>query len=374
MKILYVHDTMAQWGGIQRIFADKMNCLAAMPGYEVCMLTYNQGSHELTYRLDSRVLYEDLQVLTHLQYRYHGLRRLWERWKRNRRLAAQLKRRINEMSPDIIVSSTSYHLQTLLRLNGTWKLIVESHIGFGLGDDHKSSDWKSRLRDRKLLSLMRRADVLVTITKGDAEQWRKYIPRVETIPNIVSLNTTGDVSDCTSKQVVFVARLTHQKAIPDLLRIWHLVNSRYPDWQLAVYGEGPEQETLQKAIGASGDNIVLHSPVSNIHDVYRASSILLMTSYYEAFGLVLAEAMSCGIPVVAFDSPYGPAEIITDGTDGFLVRNRNVEEYARRVCQLIADAGLRKQMGEAAVRSSQRFASEKIMPLWTQLFENLMKK
>ena len=99
--------------------------------------------------------------------------------------------------------------------------------------------------------------------------------------------------------------------------------------------------------------------------------MLVMSSLYEPFGLVLAEAMSCGLPVVAFDCPYGPADIITDEVDGYLIADRNIELFAQRVGQLISDYDLRVKMGKAAVISSQRYQASCIMPQWIQLFEQL---
>ena len=108
--------------------------------------------------------------------------------------------------------------------------------------------------------------------------------------------------------------------------------------------------------------------------MYMKNSILLMTSIYEPFGLVLPEAMSCGLPVVAFDCPYGPADIITDGVDGFIIKDRNVEEYANKVCLLMDDVSLRIKMGQAGIVSSQRYTAERIMPMWKQLFEQVVEQ
>ena len=104
------------------------------------------------------------------------------------------------------------------------------------------------------------------------------------------------------------------------------------------------------------------------------SSMLLLTSVYEPFGLVMPEAMSCGLPVVAFDCPYGPADIITDGVDGFLVKNRDINEFADRVCQLIENKELRMRMGQATIKSAQRYRADLIMPKWKDLFEQLCRK
>ena len=162
-----------------------------------------------------------------------------------------------------------------------------------------------------------------------------------------------------------MGRLVEQKGIPDLIEIWRIVNSRYPDWQLDVFGNG-EMESIPDI------KLFVHPPTANITKEYINSSMLLMTSIYEPFGLVLPEAMSCGLPVVAFDCPYGPAEIITNGVDGFLVKNRDIKRYVDSVCQLIESPGLRQTMGAAGIKASQRYQADKIMPQWKQLFEHLI--
>ena len=120
-------------------------------------------------------------------------------------------------------------------------------------------------------------------------------------------------------------------------------------------------------------NIVVHEPTSTIFEEYLRSSMLLMTSRYEPFGLVLPEAMSCGLPVVAFDCPYGPAEIITDGVDGFLIRNRSIEDYVDKVCLLMEDEKLRQRMGQRGVQSTQRYEANRVMPQWKRLFEQILE-
>ena len=102
--------------------------------------------------------------------------------------------------------------------------------------------------------------------------------------------------------------------------------------------------------------------------------MLLMTSFYEPFGLVLPEAMSCGIPVIAFNCPYGPADIIHHGDDGFLVDLGNVDDYANYVCRLMENEAMRKDMGQTAIFSSERYRADVVMPQWKNLFEKLMER
>ena len=82
--------------------------------------------------------------------------------------------------------------------------------------------------------------------------------------------------------------------------------------------------------------------------------------------------MSSGLRVVAFDCPYGPADIITHKSNGFLVSDRNINHYTDYVCQLIESPGLRQTMGVAGIKASQRYQADKIMPQWKQLFEHLI--
>ena len=155
-----------------------------------------------------------------------------------------------------------------------------------------------------------------------------------------------------------------QKDFDSLLRIWSIIFSRHSDWTLDIYTDGEVQ----------APGVCVFKPVTNMMEHYCNSSVLLLTSLFEPFGLVLPEAMSCGLPVVSFDCPYGPADIITDGVDGFLIKNRDILAFADRVCQLIEDKELRLRMGQAAVKSAQRYRADVIMPKWKELFESLCRK
>jgi glycosyltransferase involved in cell wall biosynthesis len=178
-------------------------------------------------------------------------------------------------------------------------------------------------------------------------------------------------SDCTAKRVLFVGRFEEQKNIGELISIWQLVHSKHPDWKLDLYGDGAQWEKYKQEADALNINIEVHKPSSQIMDVYRRSSIFVLLSLYEPFGLVIPEAMSCGLPVVTYDSPYGPSSIISDGEDGFLIPMHGCQAFADRVCQLIEDQELRQSMGKHAIESSRRFSADKIMPMWKQLFEKL---
>lgn len=108
-------------------------------------------------------------------------------------------------------------------------------------------------------------------------------------------------------------------------------------------------------------------------DCYRESAILISTSKYEPFGLVISEAMSCGVPAIAYDCPYGPSALISDGKDGFLVAPNDHETFAQRMRQLMGSRELRLKMGRHAAQSAQSYAASEIMPAWKKLFEELTR-
>lgn len=367
MRIVYVYPTLATLGGVERILVDKMNLLAQCGGYEIFALTYNQGDHPVPFSLDEHVHHIDLKVRTHAKYRYKALRRLWEGWKRSRWLRQRLKQKIAEIAPDILITTTSGELALLSKLKGAIPLVVESHGGYNHLIDYPTMTWAHRRDIRQRYRLLRKVEAIVSLTESDGQHWRPQYPQVRVIPNIVHLNPTDHNSDRSQKRIIFVGRLVEQKGIPELVAAWRIVYERHPDWQLHVYGEGDREHMLQSASG-----IQVFAPVKNIFEKYCECSMLVLTSRWEPFGLVIPEAMSCGLPVVSFEDD-GPCSIISDGEDGFLVKDRNVATLAERVCQLIDDEPLRQRMGQAAIQSAQRFAPEHIMPLWKEFFDSLKR-
>lgn len=363
MLLVYVTDTFAIWGGMERVLADKMNYLSERYGYDVVLMTVNQGDHAVPFSLNPRINHVDLGVRLHQQYGYRGVKRFLI----HRKLVTQLKDKIGkalqQIDADVIICAKLDFVGVLNEVRGKTPLIVESHT-LCRADYYEKSGLLRRIHIWEYKRQVKKADVVVVLTAGDAKDWREYNRNVCVIPNVVHINETDSYSDCTEKRIVFVGRYTLQKDFYCLLRIWSMVYSRHQDWTLDIYTDGD--------IDAPG--VRVYKPVANIIDKYCYSSILLLTSIFEPFGLVLPEAMSCGLPVVAFDCPYGPADIIKDGVDGFLIKNRDVNEFADRVCQLIEDRELRVRMGHAAVKSAQRYRADLIMPKWKDLFERLCRK
>lgn len=380
MKIVYVYPQFAHFAGTERILIDKMNYLSCQESMDIYVVTHEQGSHPFAYPLAPSVKHVDLDVCFYSLYKKGFL----ERQIKKNRYTQLLQRRYNqlmvEIQPDIVVTVTYYaNLLSLVRKCPVrYVKVLESHIDkkyIHSNDPVSHQSLKKRIRGmldmRALNQVASHYDLLVALNQGDAETWSKYL-KTRVIPNVVHLNSTKRYSNQESKHIIFVGRYTIQKGIPELFGIWEMVYQKHPDWYLDLYGDGETIEIPWTEEKRQQINIHVHEPVPDIFSRYIESSIFVLTSVYEPFGLVMPEAMSCGLPVVAFDCPSGPAQIITDGVDGFLIKNRDVNAFAEKLSLLIENPQLRMTMGKAAIRSSQRYSAERIMPQWINLFDELI--
>ena len=373
MKLLYVYQTLARYGGVERVLADKINYMANHYGYDIYMLTRDQGSHIIPFPLAESVHYEDLGIRLHTQYAYKGVCRLLKKIQLQILYEIRVRNKIREIQPDIIIGTDVMPARSLLRHKGKAKLVIESHSMYRMTYAEKTKNPLKILLKTLAFRAYRNADVLVSLTQGDAKDWeiRNRNKTIKVIPNVVNLNKTGLYSNHNSKKVIFVGRFAKLKGIPYLIEIWKKVHTLHPDWSLEFYGDGEEKEKFLPMM--SSININVHQPTSNIHEEYCKCSISILTSISESFSLVIPESMSCGLPVVSFDCPYGPKDIIIDGEDGYLIPQFDMEMFADRICFLIEHKDICRKVGEKAILSSQRFSENSIMPQWKTLFESLVE-
>jgi len=369
---MYIAKVFAEWGGLERVWTDKINALSDIPDYEVWLVTTDQGNHPYPYTFSQRVRLVDLDIRFVQQYRYGMVKRYLIRFRLMRLYKKRLLNLLAKVQPDVLVTNSSVNVHILNCWRKSIPLVVECH---GICERPFHMDQMTLQRIVKswyYYRSMARAERIVALTYSDAQKWMNINPNTFVIPDVVRQEAKAYYSDCRSKRVIFVGRIDSQKGYQYLSAIWALVSQRHPDWRLDLYGEGVDRAENQNLI-PKGENVFAHPQTSDIMDRYRESSILVLTSVYEPFGLVMAEAMSCGVPVVAFDCPYGPSEIITDGENGFLVDCFDVEAFAGKVCQLIVDEEQRRRMGRNAISSVQRFSKEIIIPQWVDLFERVVR-
>ena len=231
-----------------------------------------------------------------------------------------------------------------------------------------------RLRSKVDLKVASSYDSFVVLTHEDKGYWGE-LPNMIVIPNASTFSPT-ETSSLNQKQAIAVGRYSHQKGFDDLIRAWSIVVKYNAEWKLNIYGEGEQRDLLEDLIKRYQltQNVFLKSSVKDIGKEYLSSSLLVMTSRYEGLPMVLLEAQSYGLPIVSYACKCGPRDIITDGKDGFLVPEGDIEQFAKDVVKLIDNQSLIRDFGEEALKNTQKYKEDNIMEKWTNLFQKLTDK
>ena len=349
MHILYVIEQMSRIGGMERIIAEKVNRLVAMSDTKVTLLLVWKDHQKPVFDIDSRVRIEHIDA----QMMKGGLTYPIVVWRYNRL--------VRQMKPDVTI--LSWVTGAVLATFGT-------HVGKTIFELHHSA--KTMKHAWLLHTLQRRTDVVVTLTPEDAQFFTKA-KRVEVIPNFTTINCSRQ-PDYDTRHCVALGRMVRAKDYPRMVRLWMKVVKKHHDWVLDIYGDGPEHKYIRQCIEEAqmGDKILLHGNTKDVAQAYSEASIYLMTSRTEGFPMVLLEAMTIGLPVVAFDCPHGPRNIVNNGVNGLLIPLNDDKEYISALTLLMDDAQRRRLMGEKARETSQRFSCESIMQRWADLFNMLV--
>ena len=378
MKIVYCTNSVSGVGGIELVTLAKCNALAAVEGNEVWLIVACPKGR-LAIPLNERVHFMSLGI----DYFDHdwALPRL-KRWKRLLKYRALEKKKLQDVVsrilPDIIISTGSNEKKILprLRLSHRPVLIVEQHQASNLSRFWSPVDRfiSSVSSIEYKLFYRHRFDQVIVLTSE--AKWRYSHPeKVTVIPNPLIWEHPRKANFATTK-AISAGRLDTMKNYAALIRIWSIVKKHHPDWVLEIYGDGPQKAELERLIEQHGmQNLVFLKGFSNeIISKMSEASLFAFTSLGESFGMVLIEAMSCGLPVVAFDCPDGPKDIITHGQDGFLIPLNDESEMAKKICLLIERDDLRRKMGANAIETSRQYSMDVIIGKYMTLFTTLLDK
>jgi glycosyltransferase involved in cell wall biosynthesis len=279
-----------------------------------------------------------------------------------------LYRRLPAMRGGIVVGTRpAFNLLAAALAGRGATTIAQEHMHLGAHRPRLGADISRRYRSVEVLAVLTEAD------RRDYERALSGAPtRVVRMPNAVP-PLEGGVSPLDGRIVMAAGRLNAQKGFDLLIPAFAQVAVEHPDWQLRIYGHGETHGLLRRLIAEHGlyDNAFLMGRSTRLGEEMTKASVFALSSRLEGFGIVVVEAMSKGLPVVSFDCPRGPGEIISDGRDGILVPPGDVDAFAAALRSLVEDVELRRRLGEAALEKARVYDAEETGRRWQRLVGEL---
>ena len=383
MKIVFLIKSFAMKAGVERLMSDKMNYMAEQ-GHQITLVTYEQGTHPMPFELHDNIRHIDLDTRFFTLKKYALPRRLIEILLLQKTFKKRLQRVIDDIRPDII-HTTTYSIaliDIILGIKTQAKKTIESQVSYNSilkENDFKGKGFLQRVAreyDHYLFNKLQRFDAFFSLTKGDTEQWKQYYKNVTIIPNpLTNYPETVKEHQEPHHRIICAGRLNYQKGFDLLIEAFALIAAQCPEWHIDIFGSGDEEQALRKQLAEKPleERILIHQASSHIFDEFQNSDFFVFSSRFEGWGLVLVEAMSCGIPVVSFRCDYGPEDIITDHTDGLLVKNGDIRELSEKMLWMIQHQQERLTMGDAARNTAKKFRKEVVVEKWIEKFNSLLE-
>ena len=365
-KIAYIIYSLSNSAGMERSLTMRANFLSGI--YDITIITQVGGRDFFT--LDDRIHRIDL-----------GLDPSLDKTGMKRECFKKISIVLCEYKFDVVVSLGGMELFFLYKIPDGSKKVVEFRFSY---DFHKvlalekykgilgriiglCYTWRRNIYARKY-------DYIVTLSQRDLSLWKRVVSNVVQIYNPLTVSSPV-ISNCKKKNVIAVGRLEYVKGFDILIRSWGQLTPKHPDWTLTIFGEGSKRDELQNLIVELNLSkcILLKGISNNIVSEYANSSIFVLSSREEGFGLVITEAEVCGLPIITFNCPNGPGEIVEDGVNGIVINDvGSVDKLSKSICTLIEDEGQRCKMGEASLAVAKSFTEEIIKPQWVKLFNGLI--
>jgi glycosyltransferase involved in cell wall biosynthesis len=365
-NIILVCSRLDTPGGIERAVVNTAN-LFAEKGHAVTILVADINGHsgscyplhpavQLDYRPFSFGIGQNGNMISRKLILYRNIQ--------------QLKKYFSETAPDIIIT-TEYPFSIATVLCGAGK---KARV---IAWEHQHHNWVRKNRFWKWLEkkVYPRLHQIVCLNSTEAGLYKQY-NAVTVIPNFVDEVHTDNLS-VDKKQLLTVGWLIHRKGTDLLLPVAKSILTNYPELTWKLVGDGEMKEKLLNFIQLEkleGRLIIQPPGKMDIEDVYRESGLFVLTSRFEAFPMVLLEALSFGIPCISFNCPTGPSDIIKHEEDGLLVEPENTDQLTKAISRVLDNQELWSQMAHNALKNIRRFDKEMIYPMWANLFNTNLKK
>ncbi len=378
MKLIYCIASVHHPGGMERVLLNKLCWFVRQGGYDLTVVTTDQSGLPPFYAFPPEVKMIDLDINYAVDNQRSPLAKIVSYFRKRRLHRKWLSRLLLKERADIVVSLYPSESSFIPSIQDGSKKVLELHYNkyFRLQYNRRGLlGLADRFRTWQDERIVRRFDQFVVLTHEDATYWGA-LPNLTVIPNAAIQTDTPQADTRNSHRVIAVGRLDYQKGFDRLIEAWNLLPVALREtWNLAILGQGEWQEKLTQQIRHLHleESVRIYPPTTEIAQAYASSAFLAMSSHYEGFPMVMIEAMSCGLPVVTFDYPCGPKDIIRDGENGFLVKEGDIEGLSQALGRMMTDEDLRICLGKTARLVLDTYRENTIMQQWTQCFQKLLQ-
>ena len=377
MKKISILSLHLGYGGIEKSIVSLANLLSKKYIVEiaVCYKLYDKSAFDLDDSINVKYLNDSTIVPNHksLKSAIHGknIKKIFKEFAYSLKVLHYRKigmiNYIKSCDSDVIISTRDI-FNEWLSLYGK-----DDVLKIGWEHNHFHDNYKYAHR---IIHSAKKLDYLVLVSMDLLEFYKRKMSNYKCmciyIPNCIE-SIPQKFSKLNEKRLISVGRLSPEKGYLDLLKVYKQLRNDYPNWVLDIIGDGKERDNLERYIKNNNLEkcVTLHGFQGKeyIDKLMNKSSIYLMTSFTESFGIVLIEAMSHGLPCIAFSSAEGAREIINSGENGYLIKNRNYEMMIKKISDLIENPEERKKIGKNARKSIKKYTSDVVGEEWLTLIE-----
>lgn len=378
LKIAYITPQLYTADGVARVLTMKANYFAENFNYDITIILTEGKDKPLFYQLSDKIHVVNLDLNFEEIWHLPFLKKALVYLKKQRKYKYLLTKELMQLRPDISVTLLRREINFINEIKDGSKKIGEMHIlrshfrNFEKNQTNAFKELFSKYWNYRLIGKLKQLERMIVLTEKDCKAWTE-LDNVIAIPNPLPF-TPKAISPLTEKRVIAVGRYYQEKGFDLLLESWAKIYKSHPDWRLEIFGDGDKTmyEEIRDKLGIPASCCKLNGRTNAIEQEYVNSSIFVCSSRFEGFGMVLVEAMACGLGVVSFDCPWGPSSILANGEDGILVENGNTDSLAEAIKSLMDDSDKLNMLAKNAIVNVRRFQMDKIAYQWKELLESLV--
>lgn len=336
MKVLFIINSLKNKSGSERVAVELANKLFENFNYDITIINRDSFFYDAAYVLNKNIKVIKISGNAFIFF-------------------CKVQKKILDNSYNIVIVHNMGKISILCSLlMGVDKLVSLEHISYVS---------RPMLVKIFIKYLYKKFDQIITLTKADKSRFENFHHNVKVIPNFSPFPSTY----YTKKSNIFLAvgRLSEQKNFIHLLKAWKLIQNRIPEWSLYIYGEGEQEIMLKKYIKNNNlKNIHLKNVTNNISCAYKVAKVFVLTSKYEGLPMVLIEAQSFGVPIISYDCPNGPKDIVQNEYNGFLIKNQDIDQLAQKMVYIAKSPEIIERFKEHSLVNAENFKENKIIEIW----------